>query len=115
MSQCRAKAGSNLPTLVVSIMPLNQEATGCRDLQAAQRNKLKTRKLVRTCQAEIASGGVLMAIRMRKTILSAMIDTITADSRQYTSHASASPSLTSRAAESPGRKKIRNTSIYRRQ
>ena len=71
MSQCPRQSRFETCPPGRSIMLLNQEATGCRDLQAAQRNKLKTRKLVRTCQAEIASGGVLMAIRMRKTILSA--------------------------------------------
>ena len=82
-----------------------------RELQAAQRSTAMPTKLIRTCQAEIASGGVLMATRMRKTIRNAIIDMMTADTRQYTSQASRSASFTRRAADSRGRKKMRKASM----
>jgi hypothetical protein len=77
-----ATALSRRPTSPVWVMPANQAATGFRKVQAAQRSKPKTRKLVNSCQAEIPSGGVSMAVGMRKTSRKATIDAITADSRQ---------------------------------
>ena len=76
-SQFRVTVCATWPT---SVMPVNQAATGCRKLQAAERSKLTPTTLVNSSHAEIASGGVSMAARMRKTSRRAMIDAMTNDS-----------------------------------
>ena len=110
-SQFRAIASMSCAALVVLIRLVNQAATGFRKLQAAHSSKPRARKPVNSCQAEIASGGALIAVRIRKTRRNVMNNTNTVDRRQYMAHASPSSTFASRAAASRGRKKIRKTNM----